>query len=88
MRQREDGYTVLITKDNSEYRLPLSEHDRALAAWKKGEAFLETVDFYGAQRTIKLGPIESIGAWTPEHIAALREDTAASRAEDAIRGEG
>ena len=70
----------LVAREGGEFRIPLAEHERALAVWKGGAAFFDTTDFYGGARTIKLATIESIAEWPPAALAALTEDAA--------RGEG
>lgn len=65
-----DGYCALVAKDNGEYRLPIGEFDRAVAAWKRGEAFFECRGLNGEERHVKLGAIESISRWSPDAIAS------------------
>jgi len=88
MRQRDEGYTAVYVMDGQgTYCLPVSEYERVRAEWMRGVAFIDAIGFYGNAVTIKASRIEGVALWTPEQLRLSREDAAAEKAEDAIRGD-
>lgn len=86
--QRETGFAAIAMLEAGEYRIPLAAYESVRAAWMRGDAFLEVVDYFGAPMTIKASRIEAVCRYEPAHLAARREHEAAERALDAITGDG
>jgi hypothetical protein len=85
-RRRDTGVAMAHTKEQGAYAIHPDDYLKLKEAWMAGRAFVELRAYHGAEQIIKLGTIEAIQMWTPEALAAERDETVANKAEDTITG--
>ena len=84
--KQERGVCYAHAYDGSSYAVDRTEHDRLKREWMEGRAFFEGVGLYGQPVAFKLGRIEGLSDFSPEHYAAFVRDEREAKQQEMLNG--